>query len=162
MGAGDYVLDTARSAQHFTEQITGLTNVRPHEISGKIRSELDRHGIGLEENRIVGHVGCGSDLLGFRVANGRELFFDGFFVDEGLTANDGYLADFDVQHYDDGLLACDRPHAILDSGGVPIPGLWACGDIVSSERKLIATASGSGKDTGLHASDGLRTWGYPE
>ncbi len=161
VGAGDYVLDVARGAQDFTERITVLTNGRPQAISEEIRSELDRHGIGLEEDRIVGHVGRGSDLLGFRMANGRELFFDGFFVDEGLTANDDYLADFDVQHDDQGLLVCDRRHAILDAGGVPIPGLWACGDIVSGERKLIATAFGSGQDAGLHASDSLRTWAEP-
>ncbi len=59
-------------------------------MSDKIQSELDRRRIGLDEDRIPGHVGRGSDLL-----------------------------------------VCDRRHAIVDPGGVPIPGLWACRDIVS-------------------------------
>ena len=158
VGVGDYIFDVVHGAQDFTHRMTVLTNGRPHGMSDRVLAEMQRRGIGLETERIEAHIGSGRDLLGLRLADGRELFFDGFFVDEGLQPNDEFLARFSPQHDDEGLLVCDEDHRVLDSHGQPIPGIWACGDIVAGERNLIASAFASGQDAGLGASDSLRRW----
>ncbi len=161
LGAGDYIFDVVQGAQDFTDRITVLTNGRPHGMSPPVRAALRERGAALEEGRIAAHVGKGLDLLGLRMADGRELFFDGFFVDEGLTANDAFLHRFDAARGADGLLRCTADHQLLDSSGQPLDGLWAAGDIVSGERNLIASAFASGQDAGLEASDSLRRWAPP-
>ncbi len=158
VGVGDYIFDVVQGAQDFTDRITVLTNGRPHGMSGRVVRELERRGAGLDEGRIDAHIGRGTDLLGFKMRDGRELYFDGFFVDEGLTANDGFLAGLDVQHNGEGLIVADDDHRVIAADGTVIEGLWACGDIVAGERNLIASAFGSGQDAGLGASDGLRRW----
>ncbi|MBM4437616.1 MAG: NAD(P)/FAD-dependent oxidoreductase [Actinobacteria bacterium] len=161
VGAGGYIFDVVQGAQDFTHRVTILTNGRPLGMSPSVEAAIRRRGIDVEEEPIAAHIGRGVDLLGLRLASGRELFFNGFFVDEGLTPNDRYLAGFDLARGDDGLLRCDASHRVLDAAARPIPGLWACGDIVHGERKLIATAFGSGQDAGLEASDSLRDWRRP-
>ena len=161
VGVGDYIFDVVQGAQDFTDQITVLTNGRPHGMSPHILRALGERGAVLEEGRIDAHIGQGLNLLGFRMADGRELFFDGFFVDEGLKANDEFLHRFHVAHADDGLLRCTDDHQVLDGSGEPIPGIWAAGDIVAGERNLIASAFASGQDAGLEASDSLRRWAAP-
>ena len=161
VGVGDYIFDVVQGAQDFTDRITVLTNGRPHGMSPHILEALRERGVTLEEGRIEAHIGEGLNLLGFRMADGRELFFDGFFVDEGLKANDDFLHRFDAAHADDGLLRCTDDHQVLDTSGEPIPGLWAAGDIVAGERNLIASAFASGQDAGLEASDSLRRWAAP-
>ena len=161
VGVGDYIFDVVQGAQDFTDRITVLTNGRPHGMSAHVLAALRERGAELEEGRIEAHIGQGLKLLGFRMADGRELFFDGFFVDEGLKANDEFLHRFDVAHSDDGLLRCSDDHEVLDSSGEPIPGIWAAGDIVAGERNLIASAFASGQDAGLEASDSLRRWAAP-
>ena len=161
VGVGDYIFDVVQGAQDFTDRITVLTNGRPHGMSPPVLETLHKRGAKLEEEKITAHIGQGLDLLGFRMADGRELFFDGFFVDEGLKANDDFLHRFNVAHADDGLLGCTDDHQVLDRQGDPIPGLWAAGDIVAGERNLIASAFASGQDAGLEASDSLRRWAAP-
>lgn len=161
VGVGDYIFDVVQGAQDFTDRITVLTNGRPHGMSPHVLAALRERGTELEEGRIEAHIGQGLDLLGFRMEDGRELFFDGFFVDEGLKANDEFLHRFDVAHAGDGLLRCSDDHEVLDSSGEPIPGMWAAGDIVAGERNLIASAFASGQDAGLEASDSLRRWAAP-
>ena len=161
VGVGDYIFDVVQGAQDFTDRITVLTNGRPHGMSRPVLEALGERGVEIEEGRIEAHIGQGLNLLGFRMADGRELFFDGFFVDEGLKANDEFLHRFDVAHADDGLLRCSDDHEVLDSSGEPIPGMWAAGDIVAGERNLIASAFASGQDAGLEASDSLRRWAAP-
>ncbi len=158
VGVGDYIFDVVHGAQDFTHRMTVLTNGRPHGMSAPVLAEMERRGVELETERIEAHIGSGRDLLGLRLADGRELFFDGFFVDEGLQPNDEFLARFSPQHDDEGLLICDEDHRVLDSHGQPIPGIWAGGDIVAGERNLIASAFASGQDAGLGASDSLRRW----
>ena len=161
VGVGDYIFEVVQGAQDFTDRITVLTNGRPHGMSPHVLEALRERGTTLDEGRIAEHIGQGLNLLGFRMADGRELFFDGFFVDEGLKANDEFLHRFDVAHDDDGLLRCNDDHQVLDQSGEPIPGLWAAGDIVAGERNLIASAFASGQDAGLEASDSLRRWAAP-
>jgi len=161
VGVGDYIFDVVHGAQDFTHRMTVLTNGRPHGMSEAVLAEMDRRGVRLETERIEAHIGSGRDLLGLRLADGRELYFDGFFVDEGLAANDEFLARFSPRHDDEGLLVCDEDHRVLDVNGEPIAGIWACGDIVAGERNLIASAFASGQDAGLEASDSLRRWAAP-
>ena len=161
VGVGDYIFDVVQGAQDFTQRVTILTNGRPHAMSDEILAEVDRRNIAIDQTRIEAHIGPGTDLLGFRMSDGRELYFDGFFVDEGLRANDDFLADFEIQHDEEGLIVCDKSHRILNSRDDPIKGIWACGDIVAGERNLIASAFASGQDAGLEASDSLRRLPYP-
>ena len=158
VGVGDYIFDVVQGAQDFTHRMTVLTNGRPHGMSEAVLAEMDRRGVRLETERIEAHIGSGRDLLGLRLADGREVFYDGFFVDEGLVANDEFLARFSPRHDDEGFLVCDEDHRVLDVNGEPIAGIWACGDIVAGERNLIAAAFASGQDAGLEASDSLRRW----
>ncbi len=158
VGEGDYIFEVVHGAQDFTGHITVFTNGRPHGMSDAVMAEVSRRGITLETERIDAHIGAGRDLVGLRLADGRELYFDGFFVDEGLRANDEFIASFRPQHDQEGLLVCDADRRVLDTDGRPIAGVWACGDIVAGERKLIAAAFASGQDAGLEASDSLRRW----
>jgi thioredoxin reductase len=160
VGVGDYIFDVVHGAQDFTRHMTVFTNGRPHGMSEGVLAEMTRRGIELETERIEAHIGAGRDLLGLRLADGRELYYDGFFMDEGLQANDAFLAGFNLQHSEDGLLVCDADRRLLDTTGHPIPGIWACGDIVAGERNLIAAAFASGQDAALQASDTLRRWPY--
>lgn len=162
VGHGDYVYGTAFGAQDFTDKITILTNGRPHGMSPPVLQQVKDRGIDIVEQRIVKHIGKGTDLLGFLMEDGSELFFDGFFVDEGLEPNTWFLEGWDVQTDEEGLLVIDEDGQLLDRGGNKVPGLYAAGDIVADERNLIATAFALGQNAGLNASDSLRTWQWPE
>ena len=148
LGVGDYIFEVVQGAQDFTDRITVLTNGRPHGMSPRVLEALRERGAELEEGRIEAHIGQGLNLLGFRMADGRELFFDGFFVDEGLKANDEFLRRFDVAHDDDGLLRCSDDHEVLDSSGEPIAGLWAagryCGRGAESDCQRVCERAGRG------------------
>src|SRR5581483_8727265 len=91
VGTGDLAWSIARGAQDFTRRMTILTNGRPHGFTPDQLAKLRRRKIEIIEERIIAHIGRGTDLLGLRLADGRELFFDGFFVDEGLEPNTHYL-----------------------------------------------------------------------
>lgn len=162
VGCGDYVYGTAFGAQDFTDKITILTNGRPHGMSGPVLRQIEQRGIRIVEQRILKHIGEGTDLLGFLMEDGTKLFFDGFFVDEGLTPNTQFLSGWDVQTDDEGLLVIDEDGQVLDTRGEKIPGLFAAGDVVSGTRNLIATAFALGQNAGLSASDSLRRWQWPE
>jgi thioredoxin reductase len=158
VGVGDYIYSSTLGAQDFTDKITLLINGRPHGMSPRILDKIQRRGIEIIEEKIVRHIGNGTDLLGLELADGRELFFDGFLVDEGLVPNAEFLSGWEYQKDGEGLIIVDEDHQLLDPGGRKMEGLFAAGDIVSGERKLIATAFASGQDAGLAASDSLREW----
>lgn len=162
VGAGDYVYGTAFGAQDYTEKITILTNGRPHGMSEPVLNQVQARGIEIVEQRIKKHIGKGTNLLGFLMEDGSELYFDGFFVDEGLEANTQFLSDWDVQTDEEGLLVVDEDGQLLDQNSEKVPGLYAAGDIVADERNLIATAFALGQNAGLSASDSLRKWQWPE
>jgi thioredoxin reductase (NADPH) len=162
LGVGDYIYETALGAQDFTDRLTILTNGRPHGMSPEVLRQAQARGIEIVEERIVAHVGRGSDLLGLRFADGSERFYDGFLVDEGLEPNTPFLAGWEVARDGDGLIVVGEGGAVLDLEGRPIPGLYAAGDVVAGTRKLIAAAFASGQDAGLSASDSLRRWRWPE
>lgn len=162
LGVGDYIYEAALGAQDFTDRITILTNGRPHGMTPKVLHQLQERGIELVEQRILAHVGEGTDLLGLRLEDGSVRQFDGFLVDEGLQANAGFLERLDVATDPEGLLRVDGDAQVLDGSGLPIAGLYAAGDIVSGTRKLIAAALGGGQDAGLSASDSLRRWRWPQ
>jgi thioredoxin reductase len=141
--------------------MTILTNGAPHAFNPSQLRTLEQQGIAIVPERIVAHVGKGIDLLGLRLDNGRELYFDGFFVDYGLAPNTGYLKPEDGWHLqtdEEGLLVVDEDGQVLDPEGTPVPGLFAAGDIVAGQRNLIATAFGLGQNAGLAASDLMREW----
>lgn len=161
VGVGDYVYGTAFGAQDFTEHITILTNGRPHSMSPPVLKQIKARGIEIDERKIVRHIGKGTDLLGFEMEDGSEVYFDGFFVDEGLTPNTEFLAGWDVQTDEEGLLVVDEDGQVLDTVGEPVPGLYAAGDLVAGTRNLIATAFALGQNAGLSASDSLRKWQWP-
>lgn len=161
IGCGDYVYGTAFGAQDFTDKVTILTNGRPHGMSDPVLRQIRERGIEIVEQRIMKHIGEGTDLLGFLMEDGSRLFFDGFFVDEGLEPNTQFLAGWDVQTDEEGLLVVDEDGQVLDSAGNKVPGLFAAGDIVAGERNLIATAFALGQNAGLSASDSLRRWQWP-
>jgi thioredoxin reductase len=158
VGVGDYIYPVTVGAQDFTSRMTILTNGRPHGMSSEVLENLHRRGIDIIEEKILAHIGRGTDLLGFRFADGRELFFDGFFVDEGLRANIDYLEGWSLKKDAEGLLVVDEDGQVLDPEGRKVSGLFAAGDVVSGTRKLIATAFASGQNAGLSASDALRVW----
>jgi thioredoxin reductase len=158
VGVGDYIYEATVGAQDFTDKITILTNGRPHGMSPDVMEKVRKRGIGIDEGKIVRHIGKGTDLLGLEMEDGRELFFDGFLVDEGLIPNTAFLDGWDYRKDQDGLILVDEDRQLRDSSGKKIPGLFAAGDIVSGERKLIATAFALGQDAGLAASDTLREW----
>ena len=158
VGVGDYIFDVVHGAQDFTSHMTVLTNGRPHGMSDTVLAEMNRRGIGRETERISAHIGTGRDLLGLQLADGRQLHFDGFFVDEGLRANDRFLDRFAPMHNGEGLLECNENQQVIDSSGRAIAGIWAGGDIVAGQRNLIAAAFASGQNAGLAASDSLRKW----
>lgn len=162
VGCGDYVYGTAFGAQDFTDKVTILTNGRPHGMSEPVLKQINDRGIQIIETPIVQHIGEGTDLLGFLMEDGSKLFFDGFFVDEGLTPNTEFLAGWDVQTDEEGLLVVDEDGQVLDGSGAAVPGLFAAGDIVAGTRNLIATAFALGQNAGLSASDSLRRWSWPE
>ncbi len=156
VGAGDYIYDVAAGAQDFTDKITILTNGRPHGMSKEVLDTVKGRNIPIIEERIEKHIGMGTDLLGFKLENGKELFFDGFFVDEGLVANAEFLDKWAIRTDEEGLLIVDDDNQVLDSKGSKVEGLFAAGDIVSGTRNLIASAFGSGQNAGLEACDSLR------
>ena len=161
LGVGDYIYDAALGAQDFTDKITILTNGRPHGMSPPVLKQVEARNINIIETKIKRHIGEKTDLLGFEMANGTELYFHGFLVDEGLIPNTKFLEGWDYQKDEEGLIITNEDMQMLDQNGEPIPGLFAAGDIVSGERNLIATAFALGQEAGLSASDSLRKWHYP-
>jgi len=162
VGVGDAIYGASLGAQDFTDKITILTNGRPHGFSPAVLEQARERGIEIIETKIEKHIGKGTDLLGLRLVDGRELFFDGFLVDEGLVPNTSFLKGWDVKTDAEGLLVVDEDGQVLDSQGAPVPGLFAAGDVVSGARKQIATAFGLGQNAGLSASDSLRRWRWPK
>ena len=161
VATGDFAWGIARGAQDFTSKMTILTNGAPHGFDERRLRVLGQQGIDIETMRIVAHIGKGTDLLGLRLADGRELFFDGFFVDYGLVPNTGYLQPEDgwrLRTDEEGLLVVDEDGQVIDPEGEPVPGLFAAGDIIADQRNLIATAFGLGQNAGLAASDLMREW----
>ncbi|MBI1926034.1 NAD(P)/FAD-dependent oxidoreductase [Candidatus Poribacteria bacterium] len=162
VGVGEYIYGVAIGAQDFTDQMTILTHGRPHGMSPEVLEQVHRRGINIIETKIKAHIGEKTDLLGFEMEDGSTLYFDGFFVDEGLQANTAFLAAWNYQKDDEGLIIINEDAQLLDASGVPIPGLFAAGDIVSGTRNLIATAFALGQNAGLSASDTLRKWHSPK
>ena len=161
LATGDYAWYAARGAQDFTAKITILTNGRPHNLSAERLATLGEHQIPVIEDKIVAHVGKGTDLLGLRLEDGRDLYFDGFLLDEGQTPNTGYLRPEDgwrLKTDGEGQLYVDEDGQILDPEDCPVPNLYAAGDIVADQRNLIATAFALGQNAALAASDSLREW----
>ena len=161
LATGDYAWYAARGAQDFTDRMTILTNGRPLDLSDERLAVLQGRGIPIVQDKIVAHVGKGTDLLGLRLGDGRELYFDGFLLDEGQSPNTGYLCEADgwrLKVDSEGQIYVDEDGQVLDPDDSPIPGLYAAGDIVADQRNLIATAFGLGQNAGLAASDSLRKW----
>lgn len=161
VASGDFGWHVARGAQDFTAKATIFTNGEPPALSEARLAVLKERGIAIETEPIVAHIGRGNDLLGLRLASGREVMADGFFVDYGLKANREYLRPedgWDPKVDDEGLLVVDDDGAVLGQDDEPIPGLFAAGDIVSGEYNLIATAFGLGQNAGLAAADMMRAW----
>lgn len=161
LGIGDYIYEAAIGAQDFTDKITILTNGRPHGMSPPILEQVQERKIQIIETKIKRHLGEKTNLLGFEMEDGSELYFHGFLVDEGLIPNTKFLDGWDYQKDEEGLIITNEDMQLLSSNGVPIPGLFAAGDIISGERNLIATAFALGQEAGLSASDSLRKWHYP-
>ena len=162
LGVGDYIYEAAIGAQDFTDKITILTNGRPHGMSPPVLAQTRERKINIVETKIKRHIGEKTDLLGFEMIDGSELFFHGFLVDEGLIPNTKFLEGWDYQKDEEGLIIANEDMQMLDSKDVPIPGLFAAGDIISGERNLIATAFALGQEAGLSASDTLRRWHFPD
>jgi thioredoxin reductase (NADPH) len=162
LGVGDYIYDAALGAQDFTDKITILTNGRPHSMSPEVLQQARERKIEIIETPIKRHIGEKTDLIGLELEDGRELYFDGFLVDEGLIPNTKFLEGWDYQKDEEGLIIANEDMQMLDSNGEPIPGLFAAGDIISGERNLIATAFALGQEAGLSASDSLRKWHHPK
>ncbi len=162
LGIGDYIYEAAIGAQDFTDKITILTNGRPHGMSHPILNQIKERNIQIIETKIKRHIGEKTDLLGFEMVDGTELFFHGFLVDEGLIPNTKFLDGWDYQKDEEGLIITNEDMQMLDIDGKPIHGLYAAGDIISGERNLIATAFALGQEAGLSASDSLRKWHYPK
>lgn len=162
LGVGDYIYEAAIGAQDFTDKITILTNGRPHEMSPPILKQIKERNIHIIETKIKRHIGEKTNLLGFEMIDGTELYFHGFLVDEGLIPNTKFLDGWDYQKDEEGLIIANEDMQMLDSKGEPIHGLFAAGDIISGERNLIATAFALGQEAGLSASDSLRKWHYPK
>lgn len=162
LGIGDYIYEAAIGAQDFTDKITILTNGRPHAMSTPILNQIKERNIQIIETKIKRHIGEKTDLLGFEMDDGTELFFHGFLVDEGLIPNTKFLDGWDYQKDEEGLIIANEDMQMLHTDGEPIPGLYAAGDIISGERNLIATAFALGQEAGLSASDSLRKWHYPK
>ena len=162
LGVGDYIYEAAHGAQDFTDKITILTNGRPHGMSPPILKQIKERNIQIIETKIKRHIGEKTDLLGFEMVDGTELYFHGFLVDEGLIPNTKFLDGWDYQKDEEGLIIANEDMQMLDNNGEPIPGLFAAGDIISEERNLIATAFALGQEAGLSASDSLRKWHYPK
>jgi len=159
LATGDYAWYGARGAQDFTDKVTILTNGRPHALNDERLAILTARNVPVITEKIVAHVGKGTDLLGLRLQDGRELYFDGFLLDEGQTPNTAYLLPEDgwrLKTDSEGQLYVDEDGQVLDPDDRPIQNLYAAGDIVAGQRNLIATAFGLGQNAGLAASDSLR------
>jgi hypothetical protein len=124
---------------------------------GQMKGQIEN----IDERKIVRHIGEKTNLLGFEMEDGEELFFHGCFVDEGLEPNTRFLAGWDIGTDGDGLVKVDEDGQVVDAAGEPVPGLYAAGDLVAGERNLIAASFGMGQNAGLCASDSLRKWHYP-
>ncbi len=160
-GVGDYIYEMVVGAQDFTDKLTILTDGRPHGLSEKVHAQAIEQGIKIDERGIARHIGEKTDLLGFEMDDGEDIFFHGCFVDEGLEPNTAFLEGWDVKTDEDGLLVVDEDSQLLDPSGEAVPGLYAAGDIVAGERKLITASFGMGQNAALCASDSLRKWRFP-
>ncbi len=160
-GVGDYIYEMVVGAQDFTDKLTILTNGRPHGMSPPVLEQIKRRGIQIDERPIRRHIGEGTNLIGVEMEDGGRLFFHGFFVDEGLEPNTAFLEGWGCRTDEDGLLVVDEDNQVLDESGEPIPGLYAAGDVVAGERKLIAAAFAMGQNAALCATDSLRRWHFP-
>ncbi len=158
LGVGDSIYEASLGAQDFTSRITILTNGRPHGLSPGQLTQLEERDIRVETRPIARHVGEGAQLRGVAFEDGEELLADGLLVDEGLTPNSGFLEGFELRRSAEGLFITGEDGILLRGDGEPEEGLYAAGDIVAGQRKLIATAMASGQDAGLGASDSLRRW----
>ena len=158
---GDLAWGILRGAQDFTDKMTVLTNGEPPDFSERQAAVLRERQIEVISERVVAHIGKSTDLLGLRLADGRELYFDGFILDYGLRPHTDYFKEADgwaFKRDEDGLLYVDEDGQVLDPEGEPVPGVFAAGDIVADQRNLIATAFGLGQNAGLAASDLMREW----
>lgn len=160
-GVGDYIYEMVVGAQDFTDKLTILTDGRPHGMSDKVHAQALAQGVKIDERKIVRHIGEKTDLLGFEMEDGEEVFFHGCFVDEGLEPNTKFLEGWDIGTDEDGLVKVDEDNQVLNAAGEPAPGLYAAGDLVAGERKLITASFGMGQNAGLCASDSLRKWVFP-
>ena len=97
LGVGDYIYEAAIGAQDFTDKITILTNGRPHGMSPSVLEQIKARKINIIETKIKRHIGEKTNLLGFEMIDGSELFFHGFLVDEGLIPNTKFLEGWDYQ-----------------------------------------------------------------
>ena len=161
-GVGDYIYEMVLGAQDFTDKLTILTNGRPHGMSPQVLAQIQRQGVRIDERPIRRHVGEGTNLIGVEMEDGETLYFHGFFVDEGLEPNTAFLDGWEYQTDEDGLIRVDEDNQMLDPSGDPIPGLYAAGDVVAGERKLIAAAFAMGQNAALCATDSLRKWRFPK
>jgi len=158
---GDLAWGIVRGAQDFTDRMTILTNGAAPDFSAPQTAVLRERKIEVITERVVAHIGKSTDLLGLRLEDGRELYFDGFILDYGLTPHTDYFKEADgwaFKRDEDGLLYVDEDGQVLDPEGEPVPGVFAAGDIVADQRNLIATAFGLGQNAGLAASDLMREW----
>lgn len=162
LGVGEAIYEAALGAQDFTDQITIVTNGRPVDLPDAMLAQAEARDIRIDERPIRRHVGKGTMLEGVEFEDGEILAADGFLVDEGLEANVAFLRRFSLRRTAEGLLVVGEDSQILRDDGTPIPGLYAAGDLVAGQRKLIATAMASGQDAGLAASDSLRRWRMPD
>ncbi len=161
LGVGDSIYEASLGAQDFASRITILTNGRPHGLSDAQLRQAGQRELRIDTRPIARHLGEGTLLRGVVFTDGEELRADGFLVDEGLTPNTQFLAEFKLARNLDGLLRTGEDGAALRADGQPEPGLYVAGDLVAGQRKLIAAAMASGQDAGLGASDSLREWQEP-
>lgn len=85
-------------------------------------------GVGVSGLRTSG--GDAPAVTGVELADGRVLDADLVIVGVGAAPSTQWLADTDIAlNGVDGGIECSETLAVLDTGGQPIPGLWAAGDV---------------------------------
>ena len=137
---------TALQFLEFTSDITMLTNARFCGLSDSVCAALERNGIPVVVDEIVGVVGNGGILGGITLGSGATLELDYLFSLQGCTPNSGLARELGVACNVEGFILADLEQH------TNVPGVFAAGDVTRDLAHQVATAVHEGNTAATTAN----------